>query len=79
MVVNKSPLKYASCHDFRRSFGERWSTRVMPATLQQMMRHADISTTMRFYVGRNGQKAAAEIQALPPARKAARAPQAQAA
>ena len=64
VVVNKTPLKYASCHDFRRSFGERWSTRVMPAVLQQMMRHSDISTTMRFYVGRNSQKAAAEIHAV---------------
>lgn len=63
VVVNRKPLKYASSHDFRRSFGERWSTRVMPATLQSMMRHADISTTMRFYVGADGQKAAAEIHA----------------
>lgn len=63
VVVNKQPQKFASAHDFRRSFGERWSTRVMPATLQAMMRHADISTTMKFYVGQNGQKAAADIMA----------------
>ena len=63
VVVNKSPEKFASAHDFRRAFGERWSTRVMPATLQQMMRHADISTTMKYYVGRNSQKAAADIYA----------------
>ena len=63
VLVNRKPVKYASAHDFRRSFGERWSTRVMPATLQQMMRHADISTTMKFYVGADGQKAAAEIYA----------------
>lgn len=63
VLVNRKPAKYASAHDFRRSFGERWSVRVMPATLQQMMRHADISTTMKFYVGADGQKAAAEIHA----------------
>lgn len=63
VIVNQKPLKFASAHDFRRSFGERWSTRVMPATLQAMMRHADISTTMKFYVGQNGQKAAADIYA----------------
>ncbi len=63
VVVNQKPKKFASAHDLRRSFGERWSTRVMPATLQQMMRHADISTTMKFYVGQNGQKAAADIYA----------------
>jgi integrase len=42
-------VKFASAHDLRRSFGTRWATRVMPATLQRMMRHADISTTMSFY------------------------------
>jgi len=45
--------KYASAHDFRRSFGTRWSSKVMPAVLQQMMRHAEISTTMGFYVTQN--------------------------
>lgn len=63
VVVNRHPLKFASAHDFRRSFGERWSSRVMPAVLQQMMRHADISTTMAYYVGQNANKAAAEIYA----------------
>jgi integrase len=46
-------IKYASAHDLRRSFGERWSTRVMPQVLMAMMRHESIGTTMRFYVGRN--------------------------
>jgi integrase len=45
--------KYASAHDLRRAFGLRWSARVMPAVLQQLMRHEDISTTMRYYVGRD--------------------------
>lgn len=51
-------LKYASAHDLRRAFGFRWSQRVLPAVLQQLMRHADINTTMEFYVGRNAQSAA---------------------
>lgn len=63
VIVNPKPVKYASAHDFRRSFGERWAARVMPAVLQQMMRHADITTTMKYYVGADGQKAAAEIHA----------------
>lgn len=45
------PAKCATAHDLRRSFGSRWATRVMPAVLQQMMRHESISTTMRYYVG----------------------------
>lgn len=46
-------IKYASAHDFRRSFGERWAQLVPPQVLMQLMRHEDIKTTMDFYVGRN--------------------------
>ena len=42
--------KYATAHDLRRSFGTRWSLRVNAATLQKLMRHSDIKTTMRYYV-----------------------------
>jgi integrase len=43
--------KFATCHDFRRSFGTRWARRVMPAELKLLMRHASIETTMKYYVG----------------------------
>ena len=60
--------KYASAHDFRRAFGFRWSLRIMPAHLQQLMRHEDIKTTMTFYVGRDAEVAADALwQALPKA------------
>ena len=45
--------KYASAYDLRRAFGLRWTARVMPAVLQQLMRHETIETTMRYYVGRD--------------------------
>ena len=51
-------MKYASAHDLRRSFGERWSSRVMPQTLMELMRHESIETTLKFYVGRNAEKTA---------------------
>lgn len=51
-------LKYASAHDLRRSFGERWSSRLMPADLMKLMRHESIETTMRFYVGKNAMRTA---------------------
>ena len=54
----KGKVKYASAHDLRRSFGERWASRIMPPVLQQLMRHESIETTMRFYVGRNAQSTA---------------------
>lgn len=50
--------RFASAHDLRRSFGERWSLKVMPDVLMLLMRHSDIDTTMKYYVGRNAQKAA---------------------
>lgn len=51
-------LKFASAHDLRRSFGERWASRVMPQVLMVLMRHESIETTMKYYVGRNAQTAA---------------------
>lgn len=60
IVVDKQrksgKVKYASAHDLRRSFGARWAAKVMPAVLQQLMRHADINTTMKFYVGQNAEQ-----------------------
>lgn len=51
-------VKFASAHDLRRSFGERWASRVMPQVLMELMRHESIDTTMKFYVGRNAQTTA---------------------
>jgi site-specific recombinase XerD len=56
-------VKYASAHDLRRSFGERWAARVMPQTLMELMRHESIETTLKFYVGRNAMKTAETLYA----------------
>ena len=53
--------KYASAHDLRRSFGLRWSERVMPAQLKELMRHESIDTTRSYYVGRNAESTAAAL------------------
>jgi len=57
-VNTSGALKYASAHDLRRSFGERWAARVMPQVLMELMRHESIETTMRYYVGRNAERTA---------------------
>ena len=49
-LVTVTVKKFASAHDLRRSFGTRWARRVMPAVLQRLMRHAEIATTMKYYV-----------------------------
>ncbi len=51
----KETPKFASAHDLRRSFGARWSVRVMPRVLMELMRHESIDTTMKYYVGRNAE------------------------
>jgi integrase len=52
---------HATAHDFRRSFGERWSRRVTPAVLKELMRHRDIKTTLTYYVGENAERTANEV------------------
>lgn len=53
--------EFASAHDFRRSFGERWAKRVEAPFLQKMMRHSSITTTLRYYSSRDAADAAAHI------------------
>lgn len=54
-------VKYASAHDLRRSFGDRWARKVMPAVLQRLMRHECIETTLRYYVGLDADSLAEEL------------------
>lgn len=56
-------VKYASAHDLRRSFGFRWSERVDLFKLQELMRHSNIETTRKYYVGRDAQNTAASLWA----------------
>lgn len=60
MKVNESggKVKFASAHDLTRSFGERWSSLVMPNVLKELMRHESIETIMKYYVGQNAQATA---------------------
>jgi integrase len=61
--VEREVPKNASAHDLRRAFGTRWSKRVMPAVLKQLMRHADIGTTMKYYVASSAADLADELWA----------------
>jgi integrase len=60
--TNDGPVKqFATAHDLRRSFGERWAVRVMPIILKELMRHESIETTMKYYVGINAERTANEV------------------
>lgn len=48
-IATKAKLP-VTAHDFRRSFGTRWAQEVLPVTLKAVMRHADIKTTLAYYV-----------------------------
>lgn len=54
--------KYASAHDIRRAFGTRWAKIVPASLLQQLMRHANIETTMSFYVNITAKDTMEEIR-----------------
>jgi integrase len=60
-LVATTVKKFGSCHDLRRSFGTRWAKRVMPAVLQRLMRHAEIATTMKYYVTMDADSVADEV------------------
>ncbi|MEL7500656.1 MAG: tyrosine-type recombinase/integrase [Planctomycetota bacterium] len=53
--------KYASFHDLRRRFGQKWASVVMPQTLMHLMRHESIETTLRYYVGLDATRIAHEL------------------
>lgn len=61
VVVNELTRKYASAHDLRRSFGDRWSRKLSPADLMNLMRHENIETTMKYYVGQDAERAAERL------------------
>jgi integrase len=67
VVVHTDPksgkVKHASAHDLRRSFGNRWAKKVMPAVLMQLMRHESIETTMAFYVDLSADDVAEDLYA----------------
>ena len=62
-VVVNDKGKNGSAHDLRRAFGQRWASRVMPNVLRELMRHEDISTTMKYYVGTNAEATADAVWA----------------
>lgn len=57
---------FASAHDLRRAFGFRWSRKVNAMVLKELMRHASVTTTEKFYVGIQADETAAMLAGLEP-------------
>jgi integrase len=63
VVVDPATGRCAGAHDLRRSFCTKWASKVMPAVLQRLARHAHISTTLGFYVSLDSDAIADELWA----------------
>lgn len=61
VITGEGPDDNATAHTYRRSFGTRWSKRVMPAVLKRLMRHRSIDTTMNYYVDSDAATIADEL------------------
>jgi len=55
---------YASAHDLRRAFGARWSRKVNSMVLKELMRHASVTTTEKYYVGIQSDETSALLAGL---------------
>lgn len=64
IITDTETGRHATCHDFRRSFGDRWARKVMPPDLKELMRHRSIETTMKYYVGRDVDSISARLRGL---------------
>lgn len=53
---------YASAHDLRRAFGDRWSRIVEPLELRDLMRHASVATTEQFYLAKRAKRTATSLR-----------------
>ncbi len=62
----KGNTSYASAHDLRRAFGQRWARRVMPLVLKELMRHENVFTTEKYYVDIDSDGTAALLAGLSP-------------
>ncbi len=65
MVDGEPKRKFATAHDLRRAFGRRLADKgVKLHDLQQLMRHENIETTMKYYVGRDAIAASEALQSI---------------
>ena len=55
---------WASAHDLRRAFGYRWSRCVNSMVLRDLMRHASVTTTEKYYVGISADDTSRMLQGL---------------
>lgn len=66
-VVTRAPQaaddepKHATAHDLRRSFATRLMPKILPQQLRELMRHADIKTTLAHYAAAEAEQLADQL------------------
>jgi integrase len=60
--VRVGESKSVSAHDLRRSFGTRWARHVTMSQLRELMRHASIQTTAKYYLSLDSEETAKAVQ-----------------
>eukprot|EP00456_Euglypha_rotunda_P030037 TRINITY_DN2347_c0_g1_i3.p1 TRINITY_DN2347_c0_g1~~TRINITY_DN2347_c0_g1_i3.p1 ORF type:complete len:395 (+),score=53.88 TRINITY_DN2347_c0_g1_i3:1513-2697(+) len=65
IVVDHNSGKFASAHDFRRTFGNKWARLGTPSfLLKELMRHSSIATTEMYYLEANANQTQDEIEKI---------------
>lgn len=62
IVTDPATGRTATAHDLRRSFAQRWASRLTPADLQRLMRHSSITTTLNYYTDEDAEGLAKRMQ-----------------
>lgn len=62
VVTDPASGRTATAHDLRRSFAQRWASRLTPVDLQRLMRHSSITTTLGYYVDQDSEGLAKRMQ-----------------
>ncbi len=74
-LIRTGDNQHASAHGLKRSFGQRWSRRVRPLVLQELMRHTKLETTLKSYAGTDVDHTSAEVWAAKSAHVVAQLPE----
>lgn len=62
VITDPATGRTATAHDLRRSFAQRWASRLTPVDLQRLMRHSTITTTLGYYLDQDAEGLAKRMQ-----------------
>ena len=60
-ATEKLEIPNYTLHDFRRTFGTKYASKLTPTELKTVMRHRNINTTLKHYINHNLSKIAQKL------------------